>query len=125
MADQIQVVRRGTLAGLQPTPGLDRTMAPIGEDLAVAVLRAAPHTVPDWHHHSGRTAVAYVQSGTLRIEFGEGGRQSVDLTAGDFYLIPPGTAHRESNPGDEELVVVGVMVGPEANVVNVAGPDQR
>lgn len=125
MADPVQVVRRGTLAGGPPSAGIARTMAALGDSFSVAVLRADPHNVPDWHHHGGRTAVGYVQSGTLRIEYGEGGRESVDLTAGDFYLVPPESVHRESNPGDEELVVAGFWFSPELSVVNVAGPDQR
>ena len=124
MEGRIRVVRSEMLKEGLPTPGMVRHFAET-EDVAVSQTRTAPHTVPDWHHHGSHTAYVFVRSGTLRVEWGTDGRESVDLKPGDFYVIPPGTAHRESNPGDDEQVIWGLLVGTGPAVVNVAGPDQH
>jgi mannose-6-phosphate isomerase-like protein (cupin superfamily) len=43
--------------------------------------------------------------------------------AGDFFVVPPHTVHREGNPGSEEQVLVGVRVGSGPTVINVEHPD--
>ena len=122
-AGTIRVVRSDRLEAGPPTGGMTRRIA-VTEDLAVVDLRIAPHVVPGWHHHGAHTVYVFVQSGALRIEFGAGGRESVELAAGDYYTVPPETVHRESNTGDDELVILGFAVGTGPMVVNVAGPDE-
>jgi mannose-6-phosphate isomerase-like protein (cupin superfamily) len=43
--------------------------------------------------------------------------------AGDFFVVPPHTVHREGNPGSEEQVLVRVRVGSGPTVINVERPD--
>ena len=125
MADSVQVVRRDRLEEVSLTPGMARNVAALGDHVMVLVSRVQPRMVPGWHHHGEYMAVVYVQAGTMRVEFAEEGREPVDLNAGDFYRLPPGTVHRESNPGDEALGAVSFVLGPEYTVVNVAGPDRH
>jgi mannose-6-phosphate isomerase-like protein (cupin superfamily) len=64
-----------------------------------------------------------VVSGELQFEFGPNGAESVVAHAGDFFIVPPHTVHREGNPGSEEQVLVGVRVGTGPTVINVDGPE--
>jgi mannose-6-phosphate isomerase-like protein (cupin superfamily) len=61
--------------------------------------------------------------GQLRLECGAGGRESVDVSAGDFYVIFPNTIHREQNPGTEDQVLIAFYLGSGPTVVNVDAPE--
>jgi uncharacterized RmlC-like cupin family protein len=67
----------------------------------------------------------YVLRGQVEISWGRDGRESAELAAGDFYLIPPNTIHREANPGSEEQVVLGFWVGSGPVAVNVDAPEAQ
>lgn len=56
------------------------------------------------------------------MEFGEGGRETLEAEVGDFLLVSPHAVHRESNPGAEESVIVVVRSGSGEPVFNVDGP---
>jgi uncharacterized RmlC-like cupin family protein len=77
-----------------------------------------------WHHHGDHDSFIYVLRGTLTIDFGRGGRESVEASAGDFIFNPARLVHREttSPDGDVEAFVVRVGEGPQ--VVNVDAPDE-
>jgi uncharacterized RmlC-like cupin family protein len=59
------------------------------------------------HHHRESEALVYVLVGTMTFIYGEGLKNRVDLTAGDFLFIPPWTLHAEANFGEvpAELVM--------------------
>lgn len=81
--------------------------------------------ISGWHHHGEHDVYGYLMSGTLRFEFGSGGKESVTLNAGDYFHVPPGTIHRDVNPDKEngqEAIIV--HVGPGPMVVNVDGPEE-
>ena len=62
-------------------------------------------------------------SGRLRLEYGPGGTEAVEVTPGDFFHIPPHLVHRDLNPDKGRgLVVVNILVGEGPAVVNVEGP---
>ena len=84
----------------------------------------APGMVSGWHHHAEHETVGYVLAGTLRLEWGPGGSQRLDAAPGDFFRVPPGVVHRESNPTDVEQVVIAFRIGTGVSVVNVDGPDE-
>jgi uncharacterized RmlC-like cupin family protein len=75
-------------------------------------------------HHGEFETTFYVLSGLVRMEFGPGGGETLDVGAGDFGYVAPGAVHRESNPSDEESVAVVVRAGSGPPVVNVDGPEQ-
>lgn len=62
-------------------------------------------------------------AGRLRLESGPGGSQIVEAGSGDFFIVPPDTIHRESNPSAEEQVIVGFRIGDGPTVINVDGPE--
>jgi uncharacterized RmlC-like cupin family protein len=79
--------------------------------------------VNDWHHHAGNDTYVYVVRGSLTIDFGPGGRESVAAGAGDFIVIPSGTVHRETTGQDAGLEAFVLRIGGEPEHVNVDGPE--
>ncbi len=119
----VRAVRaRETHAG-PATEGLERFLAEIDERLTAGGARSAPQTMSDWHHHGDHTACVYVVKGQVRVEWGAGGGESVELSAGDFYVVPPNTVHREGNPGTSEDEYLGFWIGSGPIAVNVDGPE--
>lgn len=119
----VQVVRGGELSAGTATEGVARKAAEVDEHVSLGEIRSAPQTMSGWHHHGEHTTCVYVAQGQLRIEWGPGGRESIDLANGDFYVISPNTIHREGNPGSGDQEIVGFYVGSGPNVVNVDGPE--
>ncbi len=79
-----------------------------------------------WHHHGTRHLYALVEAGLMRLEYGLKGARAVEVKQGDSFHIPPLLVHRDVNPDEErELVVVNILVGRGAPVVNVEGPPRR
>jgi uncharacterized RmlC-like cupin family protein len=76
-----------------------------------------------WHHHGERETLIFMTAGSLRIEFGPGGRDHFELPAGAYGFVPPNVVHREitSGGGPAEAFVVRLGEGPQT--VNVEAPD--
>jgi uncharacterized RmlC-like cupin family protein len=106
-----------------PTPGMVREEAFAPEGSWVGLVRTEPGQVSGWHHHGEHETFFYCVSGRIRLEYGSGGRESVEAGAGDFGRIPRGVVHRESNPGDEDVVAAVFRTGTGEPVINVEGPD--
>ena len=75
-----------------------------------------------WHHHAANDTYVYVIRGSVTIEFGPDGGQRVEAHAGDFFLVPPQTIHREMTGPDADLDAFVVRVGGEPERVAVDGP---
>lgn len=119
----IDVVRSASLQPGSSTPGIVRENAFEGRGIAVARSRVAAGVISAWHHHGERELYGFVFVGRLRLEYGPKGDQAVDLEAGDFFHIPPRLVHRDVNPSrDREILIVQVLAGEGAKVVNVDGP---
>jgi uncharacterized RmlC-like cupin family protein len=121
---EITVLPAASLDEAIPTPGMVRRDGPLAERLRVIHVSTAPGTASGWHHHAEHETVGYVLAGKLRLEWGPAGEQRVDAGPGDFFRVPPGVVHRESNPDGEQQLVVGFRIGTGVSVVNVDGPDQ-
>jgi uncharacterized RmlC-like cupin family protein len=78
--------------------------------------------VSGWHHHGDHETVIYVLTGSLRMEFGPGGAETVEAAPGDFLHVPRGAVHREANPSAEAADIVVVRAGRGESTVNVEGP---
>lgn len=119
----VQVVRGTEIPAGPVTGGLLRRGAQVDERVWAGEGRCKPQSSSGWHHHGEHFACVYVVEGQVRIEWGPGGRESIDLTAGDFYVISPDTIHREGNPGSEELVLAIFGVGSGPTFVEVDEPE--
>jgi quercetin dioxygenase-like cupin family protein len=92
-------------------------------DARIIAVRTQPGLVSGWHHHADYSTYGYIIAGRLRLESGPAGSSVVEGGPGDFFVVPPHTVHRESNPSDEEQVIVGFRIGSGETVVNVEAPD--
>jgi uncharacterized RmlC-like cupin family protein len=79
--------------------------------------------VNDWHHHAANDTYVYVIRGSLTIDFGPGGAESVAARAGDFVFIPSQAIHRETTNQDADVEAFVLRVGGEPEHVNVDGPE--
>ena len=75
---------------------------------------------PKPHLHRETLDMFYVLEGTLTMQLGE---EILDLLAGSFVLVPPGTAHTFSNRTDQpvRLLNMDVPAGLESYLREMAG----
>jgi uncharacterized RmlC-like cupin family protein len=92
--------------------------------LWAGVVDTEPGVASGWHHHGEHESSIYLVEGTMRLEFGPGGRSVVDVEPGDFVHVPAGVVHRESNPGAVVSRAVIARAGTGVPTVNVDGPDE-
>ena len=118
----IEVIQTAGIKRGDSTQGISRDKAFEQGDIVIGRSRVAGGVESAWHHHGERDVYGYIVSGTLRFDFGRGGKSSVVATAGDFFHIPVGLVHRDVNPNErKEAVVVNIMFGKGPKVVNVKG----
>jgi uncharacterized RmlC-like cupin family protein len=79
--------------------------------------------VSSWHHHAANDTYVCVIRGSVTIEFGSDGTERVEARAGDFFLVPSQTIHRELTSPDADLEAFVLRVGREPEHVNVDGPE--
>jgi uncharacterized RmlC-like cupin family protein len=104
-----------------PVPGVRREAAYASERYWAGVVTAEPGHGTGWHHHGDYDTFAYVVSGTVRLEWGPGGKESAEGGPGTMAFVPKGLVHQELT-GDEEAVTVVVRVGQGPPVIPVDGP---
>jgi uncharacterized RmlC-like cupin family protein len=79
--------------------------------------------VSGWHHHAANDTYVYVSRGSVTIEFGPGGGESVVARAGDFFIVPAQTIHREITGRDADLEAFIIRIGGEPEHVGLDGPE--
>jgi len=79
--------------------------------------------VSGWHHHAANDAYVYVIRGSITVEFGPGGAGRIEARAGDFFVVPAQTIHRETTAGEGDLEAFVLRIGGEPEYVDVDGPD--
>jgi uncharacterized RmlC-like cupin family protein len=120
--EQILVVTPGERKPGPATPGMDRQEAFATDRIWSGVARTQAGMVSGWHHHGEYESTIYVLSGVLKLEFGPGGRSTVEAGPGDFVYVPKGVVHRESNTSTEPGDLVVVRAGQGESTINVDGP---
>jgi uncharacterized RmlC-like cupin family protein len=105
-----------------PSPGMTRERAIAVDGLWSGVVFTAPGSASGWHHHGEHETSIYVEAGRLRMEFGPGGGQVIEATAGDFLHVPKGAIHREINDGTSESRLIVTRAGDGPPTINVDGP---
>ena len=76
--------------------------------LSMNVATIPPGGVAAAHIHVGFEVMLYILQGRVRHEYGDGLKQVVENTAGDFIFIEPGVPHEVFNTSDTEPVVAVV-----------------
>lgn len=121
----VDVVSPEELAAEESTPGVSRRIVFETENNVVVQARVAAGTTTDWHYHGDRHVYGYHIEGSAAMEYGPNGQQRAETTAGDCFYLPPGTVHRDVNPGGDDAVVLVSFVGSGPVVVNVDGPGSQ
>jgi uncharacterized RmlC-like cupin family protein len=104
------------------TPGMDRQEAFATDGMWSGTARTQAGMVSGWHHHGGYETTIYVLTGSLRMEFGPDGSDTLEAGPGDFVYVPRGVVHRESNPSAAPADIVVVRAGRGESTINVGGP---
>jgi uncharacterized RmlC-like cupin family protein len=86
-------------------------------------IRNEAGDVSGWHHHATNDTHVYVIRGSVAVEFGPGGSERIVAAAGDFFIVPSQTVHRELTSGDSDLAAFVVRVGGEPEEVDAGGPE--
>ncbi|MHB1007091.1 MAG: cupin domain-containing protein [Chloroflexota bacterium] len=123
MSANIRVMPKEDLQTGPSTAGMVRSSAFTTDNVWMGEARTNAGTVSGWHHHGEHATYGYVVRGGVRFEFGSGGKEIVQAGPGDYFAVPPHTVHRESNPDQQESVIVLTRVGAGPTVTNVEGPD--
>ena len=110
--DGIFVVRRGESCrdwnGIHYQVGLSAKNV-AATQLSMNVATIPPGGVAAAHIHVGpRGVMLYIVQGRVRHEYGDGLKQVVENTAGDFIFIEPGVPPEVFNASDTEPVVAVV-----------------
>jgi uncharacterized RmlC-like cupin family protein len=79
--------------------------------------------VGGWHHHAENETYVHVIRGWVTVEFGPGGGESVMARAGDFFVVPSRTIHRELTGDEADLEAFVIRVGGEPEKVDAEGPE--
>jgi uncharacterized RmlC-like cupin family protein len=79
--------------------------------------------VSGWHHHADNETYVSVIRGSVTIHFGPGGGENIVARAGDFFVVPSQTIHRETTSPDADLEAFVVRVGGEPEEVSAEGPE--
>ncbi len=121
---KIRVLKRDDLHAAASTPGIIREVAFESANYVVVRARTVGGVVSGWHHHGAHDYFAYMVSGKGRLEYGPGGREAVEVEAGDFFHVPLHTVHCDVNPDPKEgQLAIIFFVGTGPMVVNVDGPE--
>jgi uncharacterized RmlC-like cupin family protein len=120
--DAILVVTPGHRRPGPSTPGMERQEAFATDRMWSGVARTESGMVSGWHHHGEYETAIYVLTGSLRMEFGPDGSNTLEAGPGDFVYVPKGAVHRESNPAAEPADIVVVRAGRGESTINVDGP---
>jgi uncharacterized RmlC-like cupin family protein len=78
-----------------------------------------------WHHHAANDTYVYVMRGEVTIEFGPGRSDRIEARAGDFFIVPSETIHRELTAPERDLEAFIVRIGGEPEQINVDGPERE
>jgi uncharacterized RmlC-like cupin family protein len=105
------------------TPGMERRQLYAHSDRWAGWVKTDAGVAGGWHHHGGNDSYIYVLRGTLTIDYGPGGRESVMAGPGDFIFNPGGLVHRETTSRDGAVEAFLVRVGSGPQNVNVDGPE--
>lgn len=119
----VKRIGAGDLEEAAGTAGIYRSLAIADTGFWAGIPVTDPGVASGWHHHDHNHSLVFLVEGRMRIEWGAGGTDAVEATAGEFLYIGPGTVHREVNPEATPARVVVIRIGQGDPVVIAAGPE--
>jgi len=122
MATTPQVVTGQDLKENRETPGIVRRVAFHTDANVLVEAHVEGGVSSGWHHHGDRHVYAHLLEGAAVIEYGPGGRDSVEIEAGGFFYLPPGVVHRDINPSADPQRWIISFVGAGPLVANMDEP---
>ena len=124
-AGRVEHIRAEDRVEADPSPGMVRERAIEVDGLWSGVVHTEAGAASGWHHHGEYETSIYVEEGSLRMEFGPGGGDVIEATAGDFLYVPKHAIHREINDGPTESRLIVSRAGQGPPTINVDGPASR
>jgi uncharacterized RmlC-like cupin family protein len=103
--------------------GMERRQLFIRDGRWADWIRNDAGDVSGWHHHAANDTYVYVSSGSVTIDYGPGGADSVVARAGDFFIVPSQMVHRETTGPDADLEAFVIRLGGEPEKVDVDVPE--
>lgn len=120
---RIDVVHIGETKADDQRTDLVRDIGFEQKGLLFARTRIKGGNVSPWHHHGKWEIFAFMISGGTRFEYVDGKMTSVEVEAGDFFRIPVGLVHRDTNLSpDDEAVMIVLFRGEGPTTVNTPEP---
>jgi uncharacterized RmlC-like cupin family protein len=121
--DAPRALRHDELEEAVGTPGLTRRVAFEDDGHWFGHVEAEPDTMSGWHHHGDNVTLGYVLSGRATLEFGPDGAQTLDVEAGQYFMVPARTVHREGNMDGAPAQLIITRTGQGPPVFPVDGPE--
>jgi uncharacterized RmlC-like cupin family protein len=94
------------------------------QKLSMNVATIPPGGVAYAHIHVDFEVMLYILQGNVRHEFGDGLKEKLENTAGDFIFIGPGVPHEVFNMSDTEPVVAVVARSDASEWANIVTYDR-
>lgn len=109
----LEVVDVAGIAAACTHPWLNQTLCRVnGSVVRLGVVEGEYH----WHKHEDEDEFFYVVSGRWIIDLEEEGGRSVDLGAGQGFVVPKGVMHRPRAPERTVILMVeGAGIVPEGD----------
>lgn len=121
---EVESVSRDQLSEGPSTAGIVRQIAFQTDSVFLIRAHTEPGMLSGWHTHMDHNIYGHVAGGAARFEYGADGRGTVEIGPGDFFHVPPHTAHRESNPSSETSEILLFITGSGPLVENLDGPSE-
>ena len=110
--------------GIRYKAGLSAKNTP-STKLSMNVATIPPGGVAYAHIHVGFDLMLYILQGNVRHEYGEGLKQTLENTAGDFIYIEPGVPHEVYNMSDTEPVMAVVARSDASEWENIVPYERK
>jgi len=103
--------------GMERRAGIDGSTAGTNR-IWMGHVTCLPNEMGPPHHHGEAETAAYIVSGQMRVYFGEGFKEYVDASPGDYLYVPAHVPHIEGNVNNEPAELI-LSRTPDNIVVNL------
>ena len=123
--EKVTVIQKDELTTGPSTPGIQRDFAYRDDGVMVIRSKTEPGVVSGWHRHGNYHVHGYMAKGSMLIEFGPEGKESVLVEEAGYFHVPPHTTHRETNPSKTDGQDIILFLSGRGDLVqNLEGPEK-